>query len=580
MIIYNSVRGKEKLKMLQKKRADIDQNEAVTLTDALLILNYLAKQEEKPAEPEKPSEIINVSSADIKGNKVVVEGETTILEADIYPKNATYKDLEWYSKDESIAKVDLRTGEVTGLKAGEEATIILKIDGKEVDKYPIEVVEKEITNIKISKEPLKKEYNVGETIDTKGLELEVRDNTGTTTKITSGYTVSPEKATKEGTQIITVNYKGKTITYNVTVKGEVVKFKVDTSSGGKVDLMLRELPGTSAKVIERLAHGSYVYTTKGNLKEVTNANGYEWIHVTSESGKQGFVAKKYLKEYNGKKYESEFDSYDIKVNHEGTISGYLGIDVAPGGSVTKDNFEKIIKGQLAIPGTTIGRTDIANFSPAFVYLKFGATGWGKNFSIAKSTTYEDVEDFIKICEKYKIPYGGYYYSQAITMEEARKEAEYIKGIYSKAEKNIGKLQYNVLPFAIDIELGGSSSYTGRMLQYIKNGGKKSELTKVKNFLINEVEKIEQVDKTIIYTDRNTLRELIILEDFDKEHQELWMVDPIEYPTHSKDIVNKGYGKYIKNRQIKLDYSLNRGCCLDINLMNKDIYEELIQQINT
>ena len=486
MIIYNSVRGKEKLKMLQKKRADIDQNEAVTLTDVLLILNYLAKQEEKTTEPEKPSEIINVSSADIKGNKVVVEGETTTLEADIYPKNATYKEVKWYSEDESIAKVDLRTGKVTGIKAGEATSIILEIDGDKAAEHIINVVEKEITNIKIIKQPMKKEYNVGETIDTKGLELEVRDNTGTTSKITRGYKVSPEKATKEGTQIITVNYKGKTITYNVTVKGddgrlsnktavnvigrkkcpsilnnksngywviyfkgqpdvnninmninsnyessgaiamyyanvilgknpnisaitedyvlssnatktnfpgggyeylecksyeeqietiyneiikgnpvpvevknnkgedtyvlayaikgkaaqggkvlaedidvidtrtgkynslseyykyiteegekyplavykgEVVKLKVDTSSGDKVDLKLREKAETSANIVERLAHGSYVYTTEEKLKEVIKANGYEWIHVTSESGKQGFVAKKYLKEY-------------------------------------------------------------------------------------------------------------------------------------------------------------------------------------------------------------------------------------------------------------------------------------------
>ena len=67
---------------------------------------------------------------------------------------------------------------------------------------------------------VKKSYYVGEFLDVSGLELSAAYSDGTTETVTEGFTCTPSELNTSGTQTITVNYAGKTCTYEVNVKVE------------------------------------------------------------------------------------------------------------------------------------------------------------------------------------------------------------------------------------------------------------------------------------------------------------------------------------------------------------------------
>ena len=77
--------------------------------------------------------------------------------------------------------------------------------------------EKKIENMSIISKPTKLEYNVGDTLDTTGLEARVSYAGGKTEDVTTGFTCSPTTLNKEGTQAITVTYGGKSTSFTVKV---------------------------------------------------------------------------------------------------------------------------------------------------------------------------------------------------------------------------------------------------------------------------------------------------------------------------------------------------------------------------
>lgn len=89
----------------------------------------------------------------------------------------------------------------------------------EWEKDKIELGEK-VESISIEELPDKTTYKVGEKLDTTGLEIKVKTSSGNKI-ITSGFEVSPSGEFKTaGTVEITVTYKQKTATFDVTVKAE------------------------------------------------------------------------------------------------------------------------------------------------------------------------------------------------------------------------------------------------------------------------------------------------------------------------------------------------------------------------
>ena len=94
-------------------------------------------------------------------------------------------------------------------------TVIVNYAGKTTS-FTIDVDEIEVSDLAISTPAIKTEYNVGDTIDTTGLELLASYNNGATATITSGYDVSYDFSSS-GTKTVTITYAGVSTTYSVTV---------------------------------------------------------------------------------------------------------------------------------------------------------------------------------------------------------------------------------------------------------------------------------------------------------------------------------------------------------------------------
>ena len=94
--------------------------------------------------------------------------------------------------------------------------------------------QKKLTSISISSYPSKTLYNIGEPLDTSGLQLELTSSNGTIEIISSGYTVNGFDSSSEGTKTITVSYGGKSATFTVTVvdnSATAPKYAIGSASG-------------------------------------------------------------------------------------------------------------------------------------------------------------------------------------------------------------------------------------------------------------------------------------------------------------------------------------------------------------
>ena len=69
----------------------------------------------------------------------------------------------------------------------------------------------------ISKAPAKTTYFVGDTLDTTGLELTLTYDNGDIGTVVSGFSIGGFDSSTAGTKVVTVDYKGKTATFNVKV---------------------------------------------------------------------------------------------------------------------------------------------------------------------------------------------------------------------------------------------------------------------------------------------------------------------------------------------------------------------------
>ena len=80
------------------------------------------------------------------------------------------------------------------------------------------IKDKELESIEVASLPTKTSYYVGDTLDTVGLTLTAAYSDGTTETISEGYTCTPNTLDTAGTQIVTVTYNDKTVSFEVTVE--------------------------------------------------------------------------------------------------------------------------------------------------------------------------------------------------------------------------------------------------------------------------------------------------------------------------------------------------------------------------
>lgn len=367
-------------------------------------------------------------------------------------------------------------------------------------------------------------------------------------------------------------------------QGEMLIKVVDTSSDSGVDLKLREEPGIDSKIISEIENGTKVYTYQEALdisSELGEVDGHNWVQVYLTNGKTGYVASEYIKDDKvERKDNSSVITLDFGKN-EGKITGYYGIDVN-NVSIPTD-FEALITNDFDYTTSpySVSRNVSAMKRPEFVMFKLGATYTSSRYKTAtlasdNFTCLDKIRSMVAICEENHVPYGFYYYSQAITEKDADIEADFIR----EALSQIGTSKYNVLPFAIDVEdyvyINGQNVPT-RVLEHTKVYGKKSP-TEAMNHLMNRVR--EENDMEVIsYLSHSGYTDLIDHEDLDKINQKNpWIVNPSS--VHS-NIFASQYPDVLDNtimRQIALD-GYYKGVPFDIDIINKDYFDKVLKENN-
>ena len=129
--------------------------------------------------------------------------------------------------------------------------------------FPVLVTEAEqvVESILIVSEPTKREYTVGEWLDTSGLKLRIQTNKSTF-DVTTGFSCTPMLLEKEGRQQITVNYGSKSAAFTVNVLPAEEKIesisvknmptKLSYSAGDRLDIsgMVLEVTMNTGKTEE------------------------------------------------------------------------------------------------------------------------------------------------------------------------------------------------------------------------------------------------------------------------------------------------------------------------------------------
>jgi hypothetical protein len=364
---------------------------------------------------------------------------------------------------------------------------------------------------------------------------------------------------------------------------------VDTSSANYNNLKLREEAGLDGKIIAELVDGTTIWTNKEQLdfdNSLEENDGHKWLRVELTDGQSGYVAMDYVKEKQQEKKEETKTKSDSTVTinfapksseYEDNQTGYLGIDV----DIITDAaaFEELLKN-----GVDYSKSDwVSNNDkkiPNFVYLKCGAS----NFTSRKINTTQssktieyrnNLERLVKLCEQYKIPYGFYYFSQAINEQDIKTEANFIK-----KELNDYNTTYNILPFAIDIEeqaKEGDISYYTRVHNNAQNKGKNYQ-TNITNELINRVREENPNFDFILYTDHNTLASSLNYSEFDeKNKQNPWIVDSTK--THAENLAthDKAAISNASIRQIAIEKKdPDSGIKIDMDFIDKEYFEKILK----
>lgn len=111
------------------------------------------------------------------------------------------------------------------------------------------------TSLSVSRYPNKTEYQIGDSLDTTGLQLELKNSDGSTSYITDGFSISGFSSDSAGKKTIVVSYQGKTTSFFVTVKdsstGVIAVDSVLANPGDIVDVKINLVnnPGIISAIV-------------------------------------------------------------------------------------------------------------------------------------------------------------------------------------------------------------------------------------------------------------------------------------------------------------------------------------------
>ena len=152
-------------------------------------------------------------------------------------------------------------------------------------------VEPKAKTLRISQQPAKKTYTVGDVLNTSGMKLTATYDDGTTKEVTSGFVCSPAVLNTEGNQWITVIYGGQSTAYSVKVTKAVSSVTIakkptkqtytvgDTFAPAGMKLKVTYADNTTEEITS-----GYTYTPTGKL----NTEGQQKIVVSYGGKSTGF----------------------------------------------------------------------------------------------------------------------------------------------------------------------------------------------------------------------------------------------------------------------------------------------------
>ncbi len=154
----------------------------------------------------------------IKASKLEVESlarKTYYLDETISTKDVALR--VYYTNGKSDLVTEGFTLEPSKLTKKGEQTVTATFAGLSTT-FTVTVEDATVSHIVIESLPTKREYEVGDTLDTTGLSVGVVYTGGGKQVITEGFSWTPTKLTTEGKQTITVIYKDMAAVFEVTVK--------------------------------------------------------------------------------------------------------------------------------------------------------------------------------------------------------------------------------------------------------------------------------------------------------------------------------------------------------------------------
>ena len=232
-------------------------------------------------------------------------------------------------------------------------TITVTYEGKTTT-FNVTVKAIEVTSIEIATPATKTEYFVGDNADYAGLTIKANYNNGTSA-IVEGYNVTGFDSATAGTKTITIEYEGKTTTFNVTVKAvELVSIEIATNPS-KVEYDVNDVfdatgltltatynNGTTATITEGYVLGDVDMTTAGT-KTVTvtyegktvsfditvNETAVAYFNIIGGASVKTQGGVNYIvglqTSLTKAKFQSTYIEYEnVKLTYEMTTSRYLG----------------------------------------------------------------------------------------------------------------------------------------------------------------------------------------------------------------------------------------------------------------
>ncbi len=207
----------------------------------------------------------------------------------------------------------------------------------------------ELLLISVTKMPTKTEYFIGDTLDTTGLEITAKYTDNTEKVITSDLTITGFNSSTAGTKVVTVDYKGKTATFNV----EVVKPRITIANNS---LSFDSIGSTKSITVTTTPSDQKIAWSSSNKNVATVSDGV----VTAKGAGNATITATIT--VNGIEYSAECavdvklptmsfpDTvsgdwyYDaVKYNFErGYITGYSNGTFGPANNIQRQDFALIL----------------------------------------------------------------------------------------------------------------------------------------------------------------------------------------------------------------------------------------------